>query len=327
MNYAEMVAMGSVNTFVVLVDELADLIPDLDKARLVVTAVGLKPRLIKWEGTPQVRWASILEVAEEHSKLVEVVERAVADYPKHRYLIEVASGSRVLSRGPDVDWKGLSFEAIVGTSDLLPIRYLAIGLRRAESVGRIVRTDGTLGTGFIVDGNVLVTNHHVLPNAEIASTAKLQLGYELSEAGALAEAEALALAPALGFATSEEHDWAAVRLAGDRTFPSIPLPPKSTAVGARVAIIQHPGGEPKQIALHDSEVAFVSDTRVQYLADTRAGSSGSPVFDVNWNLVAVHHSGGTFRDTSTARNVQRNEGIVAHLVIDAMRAARVLKAS
>lgn len=314
----------AVNTLAILTDELADLIPELDVARLVVDAVGLPKRLIKWESTPQVRWASILSVAEEHEKLVELVERAVQDYPKHRYLVEVATGARSLSRGPEVEWKGLPFESIIGRADLLPIRYLAIGLRRAACVGRVVRTDGVLGTGFVIAQNLLVTNHHVLPTPAVAASASVELNYEVGEDGQGPQPLAVRLDPAAGFATSEDHDWAAVRIAGGASWPSVPLPPSTTAVGARLAIIQHPGGEPKQIALHDADVAFVNATRVQYFADTRAGSSGSPVFDIDWNLVAVHHSGGNLREPGTAKIVQRNEGIAATLVIDGIRAAGLM---
>ena len=32
-------------------------------------------------------------------------------------------------------------------------------------------------------------------------------------------------------------------------------------------------------------------TRVRYTTRTEPGSSGSPCFDIDWNLVALHHSG------------------------------------
>ena len=309
----------------VLIDELSNLIPDADSAKLVVDAVDLPKRLIKWEATPEVRWATILDVAEEHDKLVDLVERSVANYPKHRYLIDVAKGELSLSRGPDVEWKGLPFEAIIGRSDLLPIRFLAIGIERAACVGRIVLPGG-LGSGFVIANDVMVTNHHVLPTAEHATTASFELGYEVGIDGEAPVPAAMRLVPGKGFATSEENDWSAVRIETLKPLPSIPLPPSPIAVGASVAIIQHPGGEAKQIALHHADVAFVSATRIQYFADTRAGSSGSPVFDTDWNLVAVHHSGGNVLDPGSTKMVQRNEGIAAATVIDGIRAAGLIGA-
>ena len=56
-----------------------------------------------------------------------------------------------------------------------------------------------------------------------------------------------------------------------------------------VSVIQHPSGQPKQIALFDSHVIGTKDDFIFYTADTMSGSSGSPVFSEHWNLVALHH--------------------------------------
>lgn len=60
-----------------------------------------------------------------------------------------------------------------------------------------------------------------------------------------------------------------------------------------VFIVQHPSGEPIKLALETSAVKSVNGnrTRVQYFTNTEPGSSGSPCFDQNWNLIALHHSG------------------------------------
>jgi V8-like Glu-specific endopeptidase len=76
-----------------------------------------------------------------------------------------------------------------------------------------------------------------------------------------------------------------------------------------VAIIQHPGGQPKQIAIVDNEIEYVDDSVVQYLTDTLPGSSGSPVFDNDWECVALHHSGGWLPQPSDQSTHFRNEGI------------------
>ena len=76
-----------------------------------------------------------------------------------------------------------------------------------------------------------------------------------------------------------------------------------------VNIIQHPGGLPKQIAIYHNIVVFADLGRVQYLTDTMPGSSGSPVFNNEWQVVAMHHSGGWIREPSTTNMFFRNEGI------------------
>ena len=37
---------------------------------------------------------------------------------------------------------------------------------------------------------------------------------------------------------------------------------------------------------------YIDDRVVQYLADTQAGSSGSPVFNADGQLIGLHHAGG-----------------------------------
>ncbi len=57
-----------------------------------------------------------------------------------------------------------------------------------------------------------------------------------------------------------------------------------------VNIIQHPRGRPKEVALQDNQVVKVDNVVVQYSCDTEPGSSGSPVFNNQWQLVALHHA-------------------------------------
>lgn len=58
-------------------------------------------------------------------------------------------------------------------------------------------------------------------------------------------------------------------------------------------IMQHPDGGPLKLAFDTQSVISVNpnSTRVRYATTTEPGSSGSPCFDANWNLVAVHHAG------------------------------------
>ncbi len=61
----------------------------------------------------------------------------------------------------------------------------------------------------------------------------------------------------------------------------------------------------------------MSDTRVHYLADTLPGSSGSPVLNRHWEVIALHHSGGAHPPIKATLDLQKilkghykfNEGI------------------
>ncbi len=87
----------------------------------------------------------------------------------------------------------------------------------------------------------------------------------------------------------------------------------------RVNIIQHPGGDHKQIALYHNIIAYTDNKRIQYLTDTMPGSSGSPVFDSQWRVVALHHSGGWIVEPGTKRQVYRNEGININCIIEGFK--------
>src|SRR5262249_36255187 len=81
-----------------------------------------------------------------------------------------------------------------------------------------------------------------------------------------------------------------------------------------ILIVQHPRGRPMELALGANALIGPNGngTRVRYRTNTEPGSSGSPVFDLDWNLVALHHAGDpVYRLHYTA---QWNQGIPFHLI-------------
>lgn len=58
-------------------------------------------------------------------------------------------------------------------------------------------------------------------------------------------------------------------------------------------ILQHPDGKPLKMMLDTESVIEINSnhTRVRYRTNTESGSSGSPCFNIGWELVALHHSG------------------------------------
>jgi endonuclease G len=81
-------------------------------------------------------------------------------------------------------------------------------------------------------------------------------------------------------------------------------------LGDLVYIIQHPAAGPKKIAIGTNAVVGRWDPRIFYLTDTLPGSSGSPVLNENWEVIALHHAGGNV--VVSPRNDRRyvNEGIL-----------------
>ncbi len=78
------------------------------------------------------------------------------------------------------------------------------------------------------------------------------------------------------------------------------------APGQRLNVVQHPKGRRKEIALQSNTVTNIFSNHVRYSTDTEPGSSGSPVLNNAWDLVALHHAAGS-KDSSG--NWQDNQGV------------------
>jgi hypothetical protein len=105
---------------------------------------------------------------------------------------------------------------------------------------------------------------------------------------------------------------------GDRrgwiTLPS-PGVASDLKVHSPLFIIQHPQGDPIKLALSTDAVQSVNAnrSRVRYSTNTESGSSGSPCFDQNWNLVALHHAGDPNFDVG--HRPEFNEGIPVDAIV------------
>jgi len=310
---------------------LARLYPTERDARRVATEAGLNTGLIALEGTSIINaWFVILQYAVNQGKVGSLVEAARRDYPDNEALQHAQRGAppKTIVGPVPTDWRSSKssshLEKILGrVSTLVPISFLEAGLVRARSVAKVLLADGASGSGFLTHDDLLITNHHVLPDKATASAATVLFNYQQTAAGLSAEVDARELLPGSRFQTSELNDWTAVRVAGHPTakWGELFLVPATIEVGTRVNIVQHPAGQHKQISLLFNLVAFVGGNRVQYLTDTEPGSSGSPVFDEKWNVVALHHSGGWLPEPGSShqnRTFYRNEGILIDAIIDGL---------
>ena len=96
---------------------------------------------------------------------------------------------------------------------------------------------------------------------------------------------------------------------------NLPLQPPDFKPGERINIIQHPGGQPKQISMQNNMVEYIGSDVLQYVTSTLPGSSGSPIFNDRWQVVGLHHAGGLISEPTTGRFFNRNEGIVMSKIL------------
>ena len=116
--------------------------------------------------------------------------------------------------------------------------------------------------------------------------AEFDFDSETGQTHPLACSELVAWDPAL--------DYAVVRLAApcDRRPLRLAAELITLADGDQlpVNIIQHPNGDPKRVALRNNLVDKATERDLRYFTDTRQGSSGSPVLDDEWGVVALHRA-------------------------------------
>jgi V8-like Glu-specific endopeptidase len=219
-------------------------------------------------------------------------------------------------------------EKILGSkSHLVKISWLAKGLQAAKSVCRVVLPNGTKGTGFVLKGGFLLTNFHVLPSANAAANAKIEFDFEEDMTGNSKQIVSYSLESAT-FKSSPitKLDYAYVKIQDNMAQPLSQWGFLETntfsepQAGEPINIIQHPNGETKQIALTYNEVIGVFEHRLHYLTDTEKGSSGSPAFDNDWKVIALHHAGKTAAEGGLNIDKQgnkkaANEGILMKYIM------------
>ncbi|MDT0353610.1 trypsin-like peptidase domain-containing protein [Pseudonocardia charpentierae] len=303
---------------------------------------GIRPAVINWSGSTELTWADVL-VKSRNQNLLRPLLQVVADGGDTAVAARIKElvGPDSPTESPeafagDLAWRdtptGTGDEIqILAESTLLDVAFLRRGFELATGVCRLLVTNQwgqkAHGTGFRIGERLVLTNHHVLfsgPDDGVPPrSVDAWFGYERGFDGAeLAYSEVPTRA---GTARGERtHDWAVIELDAD--------PPEGTAVislssakppepGDRVYVIQHPHGGPKKIGMIHNEIRHVDDDIVQYRTDTAAGSSGSPVFDERWCLVALHHRYVTHRTNGGIE--YRNQGRRIERVAEALAASRI----
>ena len=192
-------------------------------------------------------------------------------------------------------------QAIVGQNELTAITDAAVPAKVKQwgpSIARLrfMVPDGeALCTGFLVGADLLMTNQHCITSDEEAQSAVVEFGFD-SDAAVPTRLQVTKVE-----ATDFGLDYSLLRLSG--------APPSQfgrlhfgTALSTKAAlvIIQHPGGQPKQVSFFPNCAGATvtvpgrqtTDSDFGHVCDTLGGSSGSPVLDFDTGqVVGLHHLG------------------------------------
>lgn len=205
------------------------------------------------------------------------------------------------------DFQNVGLERIIGSDDLLSAAFLKRGAECSKSVCCVLQGPSRIGTGFLICPGVLMTNAHVIPSYEVASQCSAEFNYEdRLIGGGTEESVVFRLLPERLFLVSPaaELDYAIVAVEKRAATKSIDdfgflrMDPTLGKVlrGESLNIIQHPSGRPKQVAIRQNRFTALQDAFMHYEADTQPGSSGSPVFNDQWQLVCLHHAAVPLKD-------------------------------
>jgi endonuclease G len=165
------------------------------------------------------------------------------------------------------------------------------------------KPEGVVGTGWLVASQLLITNHHViaarLQGEPQASSEEFHIQAEqavawfdyLTEDGTKAECRCIKL-----LHEDVQLDYALLRLEDTPVLAGRPVLSIARQLALhqadRLNIVQHPGGGPLKYAIRNNFYIGPGKTPnfIRYLTDTEGGASGSPVFDDDWLVVALHHA-------------------------------------
>jgi endonuclease G len=215
--------------------------------------------------------------------------------------------------GEGSDAAQLAVDRLLTGSDQLNVSFLERGMIAADAVARIEVRNGeseTIGsaTGFMISPRLLLTNHHVLPTADDAAQSWLHFRYEFDALGRLVESCVFGFEPSTFFFTDRDLDFTVVAVAPETPerrqrvarFGWLRLSSSMDTVvpGEWLTMVHHPGGRPKQLALRQNLLIKGGDADLWYATETASASSGAPVFNDSWQVVALHRVGVPARDRS-----------------------------
>lgn len=242
-------------------------------------------------------------------------------------------------------------EVVIGVDERLPVSFLERGLIASKAVAKVLVPrviDGNpqegkgTGTGWLITPSLLITNYHVveardrrkeLPASEadfreqaLRASAWFDYVIENQEYSEYKSTELVHFNRSLDYSllrlSSQTLSGSSESLTKWGYLSVAQLSPELTR-SDRLNIVQHPQGGVKRIAIRsnfyvDRVSTDASPNRIRYLTDTEPGSSGSPVFNDAWEVIALHHAAVEVPESKQRGEIIKynNQGILIHAILE-----------
>jgi len=242
----------------------------------------------------------------EHAQILHLLREAILRKEGGRVEIDDLAQTLSTASALEVDKQ---FEQILGKDRYRTFQWYLTGLERASGVAQILDRSGNgQGSGFLVRGLdvhqsfgedlVVVTNAHVISDElheQNAAPPSLPSYEARIRFEAIDPVQQYSVKKILFSSPRTELDCTIVSLQSqvEQANP-YPIANRLPLVGKnqRVYVIGHPRGGGLSFSIDDNLLLDHEKPKVHYRTPTEGGSSGSPVFNQQWDLIAVHHAGG-----------------------------------
>jgi hypothetical protein len=277
----------------------------------------------------------------EESRLIQQVQAALA---------AKTSSTPVIDNGPPPSpavVAAVELEKFVHDNDMVSFAFLQEGWKAGNAIARIRITryeNGqpkeqsvgepatSLGTCWMLTKDLVITNHHVINARKQIEAPASADDFKKQAENALVEfdynfnyVEGILSRIATLEAYDRTLDFAILRMPKliDRPLPRL-LAEKimlDTGTSQAVNIIQHPFGQAKKVGLRNNHIYDAASPRIRYFTDTEEGSSGSAVFNDNWQVIALHRASSLVDNVSYNGQTTAwvNEGVQLYAIMEHLK--------